>query len=137
MSNLSIEDTIIGHYKDMDFLEKWVRDPSTPLEAINACVVYDYINLVKILLDRGADPNSVKDDHFIYESGDTLLQVAVHHNNFEMVKLLLEHGANPNHHGLFEETLLFHTIHPEITQILIDKVSILIIKMAKVIRLFM
>ena len=117
-----IESTIIRHAGDMEYLTKWVQDPTTPLEAINACASYGYTNLVKILLDRGANPNNVKDDHFIYD-GSTPLQMAVYDGNIELFKLLLDRGADPYESdvGLLGQNLLFGATCPEIIQTLIDK----------------
>ena len=49
-------------------------------------------DVVKLLLDRGADPNRAKKD------GKTItpLHRAVEHHNAEMIKLLLKAGADPN-----------------------------------------
>jgi hypothetical protein len=45
---------------------------------------------VKVLLDRGADVNSIADE------GITALWVASYHGHVEVVKLLLDRGANVN-----------------------------------------
>jgi ankyrin repeat protein len=52
-----------------------------------------HIEIVKVLLDRGADPNLPEEG--IAPHGGALYS-AVAGGHFEIVKLLLEHGANPN-----------------------------------------
>jgi ankyrin repeat protein len=48
----------------------------------------DNIELVKLLLEYGADVNSKDDD------GYTPLSIACKYKNTELVKLLIEHGAD-------------------------------------------
>lgn len=48
--------------------------------------------MVKLLLEHGADPNLPEDGAPVGQA----LWTAVYLDQFEMVKLLLEHGANPN-----------------------------------------
>ena len=57
--------------------------------------------IVKILLDRGMNPNSVQKD-----SGDTPLNVACWEGDFESVKLLLEAGADPAKKAKYDITPL-------------------------------
>ncbi len=49
------------------------------------------LKTMKILLERGADPNLWKDT-----KGETLLHYACRKGKTEIIKLLLEYGANPN-----------------------------------------
>jgi ankyrin repeat protein len=52
-----------------------------------------HIEIVKLLLERGADPNLPEEG--IAPHGHALYS-AVYHGHFEIAKLLLEHGAYPN-----------------------------------------
>lgn len=47
----------------------------------------NYIEIVKLLLDKGADPN-IKSKH-----GNTALIYAVYNNNIDMARLLKQYGA--------------------------------------------
>ena len=58
------------------------------LELIGA-VRYSNIEIVKLLLENGADPNIKNND------GYTALAAATFYNNPEIVKILLEYGADP------------------------------------------
>ena len=49
-----------------------------------------HFEIVKYLIDHGADPNA-KDD-----IGRTALILASENGQFEIVKCLIEHGADPN-----------------------------------------
>jgi ankyrin repeat protein len=62
-------------------------------------------NMVRMLLDNGANPNIVavykepyKNDlfYFVLSHGGTALDIAVRNGFLDMVELLLDHGANPN-----------------------------------------
>jgi ankyrin repeat protein len=70
----------------------------TPLQL--SCFTRE-IELIRILLENGADPNE-KSDY----NGGTSLHIAVIKDNEEIVKLLLEFGANPNEQNRFGHTPL-------------------------------
>ena len=52
-----------------------------------------HIEVVKLLLERGADPN-LREEGIAPHGG--ALYSAVYHRHFEIARLLLEHGASPN-----------------------------------------
>lgn len=62
--------------------------------ALNAACKRDSIDLVRLLLNHGADPNIQVGGEF-----DNALQIACSGENLEVVLLLLEHGADANLHG--------------------------------------
>jgi ankyrin repeat protein len=59
---------------------------------ITAAARRDDFEMVKLLLEHGADPNLPENGAPVGEA----LWTAVYHKQFEMAKLLLEHGANPD-----------------------------------------
>ena len=65
----------------------WVYN-STPL---NGAAQSGHIDVVKLLLDEGADPSKPDD-----ENGQTPLHWAAVDGHIEMVKILLDRGAEPN-----------------------------------------
>ncbi|XP_065583414.1 ankyrin-1-like [Artemia franciscana] len=102
------------------------RKSSAEIDAMNAhgktplaiAIKANNLNLVEILLDRGADPNYGECLHYAVEKGrvnickllidfgakldamnakkDTPLLIAIRNNNLELVIFLLDRGANPN-----------------------------------------
>lgn len=60
------------------------------LAAIHWASDRGYVNILEILLDRGADVNLVDK-----ESGQTALHYAIDCGHLDCVKILLKHGANP------------------------------------------
>ena len=60
-------------------------------EALRIASMHNFINLVDILLQRGADIN-VDNDVLLYEA---VYREAINSNFLDLVKYLLEHGANP------------------------------------------
>jgi hypothetical protein len=56
---------------------------------LHAAMTLGNMDLIKELLNHGADPNAV-----LYKDGPTPLNMAVQVGNLEMVKALLAHGAN-------------------------------------------
>ena len=100
---IAVEDNDIGTIKrllvsrmlDMDCVIK----SHTPLQG---AAIRGNTNLVKLLLDNGADPN--KTAHWGHSHGLTALHWAVDHK--DVVKLLLNRGAAPNQVNEFGETPL-------------------------------
>jgi ankyrin repeat protein len=67
--------------------------------------------LVKALLDAGADPNGP------HSMGDSLLYIALYEGNTELVKLLLEAGADPNWLYSTGDSLLFIAVDDNKTEV--------------------
>ena len=62
------------------------------------------IEIVKLLLENGADPNTPD------SAGETPLSLAVGYRHIEIVKLLLENGADPNIPDSKRRALLYQTV---------------------------
>lgn len=60
---------------------------------LHASIAGNHIHMAKLLLEHGADPNSLCEGEV--RKGCTSLHVAAHFNRVDMAKLLLEHGAEP------------------------------------------
>lgn len=60
------------------------------LPPIQAAIFSESIRAVKLLLDKGADPNAVTEDK------RSALGLAVNKGNYKIIKLLLDYGADPD-----------------------------------------
>jgi ankyrin repeat protein len=86
------------YYKDLELVEKFLNEDSTLANKPNELGVYpiimaaryDQLNIVKALLNKGANPDKFLDD------GATAIHYAVIKKNHEMVKLLISYGASVN-----------------------------------------
>ncbi|KAJ5408380.1 ankyrin repeat-containing domain protein [Penicillium cosmopolitanum] len=72
--------------------QRWIRDSPSDVTAIQAAASRNNIDVVRALLEKGADANAPANKL----GGMTALQTAVSRNNFEMVELLIQHGADVN-----------------------------------------
>jgi hypothetical protein len=76
------------------------------------------VSFAKVLLDKGADPNSARKD------GDSPLITAAIVGNKPVVELLLDKGANPDHQNGAGYTALSEAVHQgdvSIVKLLLDK----------------
>jgi len=64
-------------------------DPHGPI--LNHCIIEGFIDSAIVLLNNGANPNTVE-----LENGATCLASAITSGLVDVVKLLLQKGANPN-----------------------------------------
>ena len=102
---VAVEDNDIGYIKklltsrmlDLDCVIK----SRTPLQY---AAMSGNTDLVKLLLDKGADPN--KTAHWGHSLGLTALHWAANGQHKDVVKLLLDRGAAPNQANEFGETPL-------------------------------
>ncbi len=81
------------------------REGKTPLNI--ACDAYEgnskvVADIVKILLENGADPNIIK------KGEDGPLQYAAMYGHAEAIKLLIKHGADVNRKGAYKRTALIY-----------------------------
>lgn len=71
---------------------RWERASGGEVTALQSAVACRNINIVGLLLQRGADVNAPANEH----GGKTALQIAASQNNHIMVKLLMNYGADVN-----------------------------------------
>ncbi|KAK2168006.1 hypothetical protein LSH36_21g01016 [Paralvinella palmiformis] len=75
------------------------RPPDFDHSPLELALVGDKVEVVRVLLDRGADANETNDDRC------SALQVAVSTLGLDhqrgMIESLLQHGADPNHHSCY------------------------------------
>jgi len=84
--HLPTVDTLLKHGAVVDY----VSDPRhTACTALSWAVLYKRVEVVKRLLQAGADPN------YQAQHGDTPLHLAVERGSVELIVILLKHGANP------------------------------------------
>ncbi len=77
----------------------------------------NYEDIVKLLLDNGANPNLQNND------GITALMITIAHGNQDIAKLLLDNGANPNIYSDNNDTALTIAIrfnHEPIVKLLLE-----------------
>lgn len=94
-------------YQDTVFYElgdtAYFKAGEDNLNMLNSVIFNDDIN-VNMLLERGADPNTVS------SVGNSALIYAAEKGNMEIMKLLIEKGADVNASGFRQETSLFMSI---------------------------
>ncbi|KAJ5557218.1 hypothetical protein N7494_001133 [Penicillium frequentans] len=71
---------------------RWKKISGGEVTALQSAVASRNIDIVKLLLERGADVNAPADEH----GGQTALQIAASQDYHSMVKLLKDHGADVN-----------------------------------------
>jgi ankyrin repeat protein len=81
-------------WADNDELHKAVN------EQLRKAVVVGDVEDVRAALERGADPNYVRDDE------QSPLSMAVWSKNVAILQMLLQHGGNPNHFNIYGTPLL-------------------------------
>jgi uncharacterized protein len=99
-------------FGDMSYLrEALARDPSlanfesAPWRPLSAAARRNDLEMVKLLLQHGANPSMPEDGAPLGQP----LWIAVYQGQREMAKLLLEHGANPNTAPESSGSALSHT----------------------------
>ena len=86
-------------------------------EALHIAALWGRKNVVKILIDKGADPKAAN------KWGQTPLRMAITYGKNDVVQLLLDKGADPNEEEKGETHLLFEAIlygHKDIVQTLLE-----------------
>lgn len=116
-----------GNVRKLEMLLRNKADPNinAPLPPLKTAAAQNRYGFVKLLLEYGADPNSV--DYF----NGTALHAALENGNAEMVKLLLDNGAktgfltknkpNPNQNGLSELTIAAITKNKNAVALLLER----------------
>jgi len=75
------------------------------LTALHYACDFQLPEIVKILLEKGANQNLIEFDYDFYP-----IFYAVVQNNFEITKILVEYGANPNHQDYQGNTIIHYAI---------------------------
>jgi len=89
----------------LSFCSFCLLNAQTASSKIFEAVKNNNIKEVKILLDKGADPNSVDED------GDYLLMNAALYSSVECMQLLIEKGSFVNAKNKIDETALMWSVH--------------------------
>lgn len=100
--------------------DKFVNFQTSLNKAFAASISNGNVAVIKLLLDAGADINSVCEICY----GQTGIQTALEYSNFELFNFLLKNNAKLNVQNNFKRTLLHsvaHTGNVEIAKLLIDK----------------
>src|SRR5271154_686298 len=104
---------LIKHVKNINTK---TNNGSTPLH--NACN-FQLIEIVRILLENGADQNIIEEEYDFYPIFYSVVQ-----NNIDITKLLIDYGANPNHQDYQGNTIIHYSIidnHMAILDYILDK----------------
>lgn len=83
---------LLKHGADVNAREHYFDGDSPLMLAVGK----NNLDLVKLLVEHGANPNIKYIDEVGDTEGYTPFLLAIQNNNFDMVKLLVEHGANVN-----------------------------------------
>lgn len=86
--------TLIDHGAELDTPSR----NNLGVTPLNSATAGNHIEIVRLLLTRGANPNTPQADGFIP------LHAAAQNGNKEMVELLLSYGADPKHKNHFEKS---------------------------------
>ena len=92
----------------------------TELTPLNLAAIKGCTEMVKLLMDAGADPKTVKKYKW------SPLHNAVLYGHIDVVKVLLDGGANPDEASaggttmLYLATLIGHTAHTDVVQLLLN-----------------
>jgi ankyrin repeat protein len=81
-------------------------------------VMENNADIVKLLLENGADPNAISNIYFEDIEGKySALMIAVYNNNFEITKQLVEYKAEINYNDDFPSALLLAVLNKNITML--------------------
>ena len=83
-ANLALVQTAVARGADID-----IPMTRSKITALHHAVYEGYYDIVKYLLEHGANPNSAD------ISGNTPLRTAVSKNDTRIIQLLVDHGADP------------------------------------------
>ena len=81
--------------------------------ALHYACNFQLIEIIKILLEKGADPNIIESEYDFYPIFYVVVQ-----NNIEITKLLIINGTNPNHQDYLGNTIIHYAIMNNHTEIL-------------------
>jgi len=87
------------------------------IELFSAAIKYGTIELIKFLLENGANVNAKNKDSY----DDTPLHTAVSRDDIEIIKILLEHGADVNAASTDQSTPLLLSNNGEVIKLLIEQ----------------
>ncbi|HTM10726.1 MAG TPA: ankyrin repeat domain-containing protein [Verrucomicrobiae bacterium] len=79
-----------------------------------------HVDIVRLLLDSGADPNATSDNKY---DGARPLTIAAEHGNVEVIKLLLSRGADVNGRNAHGDTALMYGAqynHVDVAKVLLN-----------------
>ena len=110
LSYHSMSKALLTSHHKFDMSVQCNHDTVVPHSILRYVVWNEWVDVLELLLELGADSNSIHQD--VSGLKYTLLQYAVEcdNDNYSLVETLIKYGANPNTEFLDGNTALYHAI---------------------------